>query len=85
MKRELRGCTVRRMPHRFCNLQLALGRVERCPETVRCTFWDDDRCVLDPLGPHLERSREFAEEFLRVRGALEGARPGALGRPTAGR
>jgi hypothetical protein len=85
MKQARHGGTVRRMAHRFCNLQLALGRVERCAQTVRCTFWEDDRCVLDPLGPHLERSREFAEEFLRVRGALEGARPGALGPPTAGR
>jgi hypothetical protein len=70
---------------RFCDLQLALGHVERCPETVRCTYWEDDHCVLDALRPHLERSREFAEEFLRVRGALDASRPGAPGPPTAGR
>ena len=73
------------MAVRFCDLQLALGRVERCPQTVRCTFWEDDRCVLDPLRPHLERSREFAAEFLRVRGALDASRPGALRPPTAAR
>ena len=49
-----------------CLLQSKIGHLEACPED-RCTFWDDEGCVLDGLSV----SPELAERLLELRSRLE--------------
>ena len=75
MRKECHGATVTPMTRPLCELQFAAGRTGWCPEDEVCAFWRDERCLLEPVYPHLERNPDLAEALLRVRGALTAARP----------
>ena len=61
----------------FCRLQELLGRVESCPETTACPFWDpgdaahERHCVIADLD--LSGRPEAAAWLLRIRTSLEAA------------
>lgn len=56
----------------LCDLQLASGRVERCPR-ARCPFWDEGECVVAGLRADFEQDRELTQLLLSLRNRL--ARP----------
>ncbi|HYW28996.1 MAG TPA: hypothetical protein VE824_04230 [Gaiellales bacterium] len=56
----------------LCDLQLAAGRVEPCPE-AGCPFWDDGECVVAGLRPDFEHDPELTQVLLSLRNRL--ARP----------
>lgn len=56
---------------RFCTLQQAVGRQERCPREV-CPLWDTDGCVLDTVRPDIETTPGLAAYLLDVRATAAG-------------
>ena len=57
---------------RLCDLQLASGRIEPCPE-AGCPFWDEGTCVVAGLRPDFEQDPELTQLLLTLRNRL--ARP----------
>jgi hypothetical protein len=55
-----------------CELQMAAGRVEPCPEAA-CPFWDAGGCVIAALRPDFEQDPELTQLLLSLRSRL--ARP----------
>ena len=58
-------------PH-HCDLQMAAGSVEPCPEAA-CPFWDDGACVVAVLRPDFEHDPDLTQLLLSLRSRL--ARP----------
>ncbi len=67
---------------RICLLQYALSRVEACPRTSRCGFWEeggavlDEGCLLERILPSEDWTPELAARWLRVRRRVEQRRGG---------
>ena len=55
----------------LCDLQLAAGRVEPCPE-AGCPFWDEGECVVAGLRPDFEHDTELTHLLLSLRAKLAG-------------
>ena len=61
---------------KLCSLQYALGRIEECPLSARCPFWEeggavlDAGCLLERMLPPEDWTPELAARWLRVRRSL---------------
>ena len=55
----------------LCDLQLASGRIEPCPE-AGCPFWDEGTCVVAGLRPDFEQDPELTHLLLSLRARLAG-------------
>lgn len=55
----------------LCDLQVAAGRVEACPE-AGCPFWDEGECVVAGLRPDFEQDPELTQLLLSLRARLAG-------------
>jgi hypothetical protein len=55
----------------LCDLQVAAGRIEPCPE-AGCPFWDEGECVVAGLRPDFEQDAELTQLLLMLRARLAG-------------
>jgi hypothetical protein len=58
-----------------CRLQVAVGRLERCPQDTACPFWRDGECLIAGLDADLEGNPELAQMLLRLRSQMISAEP----------
>jgi hypothetical protein len=56
----------------LCDLQVAAGRAEPCPE-AGCPFWDEGECIVAGLRPDFEQDPELTQLLLSLRSRI--ARP----------
>lgn len=66
-----------RVVGKLCTLEYALGRIEPCPRSSRCPFWEEggavleSGCMLERFLPAEDWTPELAAHWLRVRRAAE--------------